>query len=954
MTSRWLSIDLETRSTVDLRKTGAYVYFMHTDTGVWCASYAFDGEPVRRWYAGDPCPADIAEHVAAGGRIRGWNVTFERLCWQHLLGPRHGWPAPALEQFWDTAAQAAAQSLPRSLEDAARVVGLPVQKDKEGAALMLRMARPRRFEADGRPVWWDEPAKIERLALYCDRDVEVERELARRLRPLSDHERQVYLLDQRINDRGIRVDLELVNAAREVVDAALADLDRRLRDVTRGVVGKATRRNDLLVFLDLQGVEVDAVDKAAVRDLLARDDLPEAVRAAMQIRKEAAKASTAKLKAMQAATCPDGRARGLLLYHGAGTGRWAGKLIQPQNLPRDGAQLDAIPVITDRTRSAAERAALVDMIHGPPRGVVSSLLRPCLTAAPGHRLIPVDYSNIEGRGTAWLAGEQWKLEAFRAFDAGHGPDLYKLAYARSFGIAPEAVAKDQRQIGKVMELACFAADVPVVTNNGVKAITAVLPTDLLWDGVEWVPHAGLVPRGVRLTVNVGGISVTPDHLFLVGNRWTRALVLASSESVLSQALATSSANFPWSDTSTDPRAGSLVLLFNAFVGARLTRWLCTTFFAAGLRAAIRALKRRPAVGSRTSGGSRTSWRTTPFDGHSSTASRLASTDATTPTTAGSETTGHEASTCSSLGGPTAGRFSRMSRRCLGTIARAWSWTASTSTAATNRATCASSPAPRTAGTNAASATSKPAFENWKPVYDIAHAGPRSRFTILTDRGPLIAHNCGYQGGVGAFQTFAKLYGITVADEEADRLKTAWRAAHPRTVQLWRDMEDAALWAVRRPGEVVDVAGGKVAFRVRGGFLWMVLPGGRPLAYAQPAIERKLMPWLDRNDNPVWRDAVTYWGVDSRTRQWAKQDAYGGLWVENAVQAIARDIMADAMLRLDAAGYPLVLTVHDEVVPEVEDGVGSVDEVKEIMCRLPDWAAGFPIAAAGEETIRYAK
>lgn len=216
--SKHLHIDLETRSTVDLKKAGQNAYAEHATTDVWVCCYALDDEPVRAWFPGQDCPAVIVEHVAAGGDLYAHNSAFERLIWRHILTPRYGWPRPRLETFWCTAAMAAAMALPRALDDVARVLGLPVRKDKEGAALMMRMARPRQVKPDGALVWWDVPERIQRLAAYCAQDVEVERALTKRLRLLSPDEREVFLLDARINDRGVTLDMRLIEACAQVHD----------------------------------------------------------------------------------------------------------------------------------------------------------------------------------------------------------------------------------------------------------------------------------------------------------------------------------------------------------------------------------------------------------------------------------------------------------------------------------------------------------------------------------------------------------------------------------------------------------------------------------------------------------------------------------------------------------------------------------------------------------------
>lgn len=332
-----LSLDVESRSAVDIKKAGAYRYWEDSSTSLWCACYAFDDEPVETWLPGAPCPPRIAAHVAAGGTVSAWNAAFERLAWRHALAPRHGWPMPAIEQFDDTAAWGAAMGLPRALGDAAKAMGLPEEKDDEGRRLMLQMAKPRRPRKGEDPealFWWDDAERVDRLVAYCVKDVEAERALRRVLLPLSPEEREVYLLDQRMNDRGVAIDVPLVQALLQIVEQAKAKLDDDMALATNYVVRKCSQVSQLTAWLQAQGVPAESLAKAALEDLLLDAFMPENARRALEIRREAAKSSTAKLNAMLAFVCADGRLRGLHLYHGAGTGRWSGKGPQFQNLPR--------------------------------------------------------------------------------------------------------------------------------------------------------------------------------------------------------------------------------------------------------------------------------------------------------------------------------------------------------------------------------------------------------------------------------------------------------------------------------------------------------------------------------------------------------------------------------------------------------------------------------------------
>lgn len=490
MTDRSLSIDVETRSTIDLTKAGLYVYAEHPTTDVLCAAYRFSDEegPCRKlWTRDDPCPQEIVDHVAAGGEIRGWNVAFERMLWWMVLCERYGWPKPALEQFWCTAAEAATMGLPRALGNAAPAVGLEIEKDQAGHRLMLRMCKPKKIEDDGTIIWVEDENSLERLYAYCLKDVDVEMGVAKKVRRMTKAERQVYIVSERVNDRGIYIDMDLVERLADVVDAEKTRINADLKRITNGRVSSASNHGALLDWLRENDIDADSVSKAAVRSLL--EDLPEDNRiyAALSLRQEAAKSSTAKLTAMKRATCIDGRARGTTMYHGATTGRYSGKLIQVHNFPR--AHVDGDPEYAAHLAKTLEAEDLL-MLYGSGMDFAPQMLRPCMRAAPGKELVVNDYSNVEGRMLAFLSGEDWKTTAFRDFDTilpgrfdkkgkplRAGPDLYKLAYAKSFKVDVDAVDDDGRQVGKVLELSMgFAggkgAFQSMARNYGVKVTDA--------------------------------------------------------------------------------------------------------------------------------------------------------------------------------------------------------------------------------------------------------------------------------------------------------------------------------------------------------------------------------------------------------------------------------------------------------------------------------------------------
>jgi DNA polymerase len=446
----YLSIDLETRSAVDLKKTGVYPYAAHPTTDVWCAAYARGDGPVDLWFAGEPLPGDLADALRDPSvYLRAWNANFERILMRDVLAVRHRWPLVPLKRFVCSAVLGRAAGLPGNLEGAAIALGLAEQKDMAGHRLMMQMSRPREVLADGTPLWVEDEdkAKLLRLGQYCRQDVQVEREVFLRLPPAMDaRERKLYLADQRINDRGVLLDLARVRAAQEIADRERARLNREMRRVTRSAVAGATKLTDLTRFVkaDSPGVEVPSLDKETLELLLARAPLGEASRRALEIRQEAGKSSVSKLDAMLLAAGSDGRVRGLLQFYGAGTGRWAGRLVQPQNFPRGAVKM------TPEILSAIDtgRPELVEPF-GQPMEVVSSALRAMLVSAPGKQFFSADYAQIEARVVAWLAGQEDLVRMFR-----NGEPVYEDMASRISEVRIEEVTPEQRQVGKMAVLAC--------------------------------------------------------------------------------------------------------------------------------------------------------------------------------------------------------------------------------------------------------------------------------------------------------------------------------------------------------------------------------------------------------------------------------------------------------------------------------------------------------------------
>ena len=442
-----LHLDFETRSTVDLRVTGAYRYAEDPETEVILACYAVDDGPVQTWFHTDAValPEDLRAALEDDDCIIvAHNAGFEKAMMRYIMGPRHGWPVPPPHRWDDTAARAARQALPRSLEGAAMALGLEVQKDTEGRSLMLRMCRPRSVAEDGKITWWDDDARMKRLAQYCATDVEVERELDKILRQLTPEEREIWLLTEEMNDRGVAIDVDFATYAVQVASEAQEALNKELNEITDGAVTAATNVGKLRQWLLSKGFGVlegedESLNKKAVENLLKSGAIPDDVRRVLEIRLLAGKSSVKKFQAMLDRVSKDGRVRGNLMYHGASTGRWSGAGVQLQNLPRD--------TVKDFDWSRKNLTASMDKVLS----TLSRMVRGSIMAAPEHRLMWADYAAVEARGVAWLAGQTDLIDLFAK-----GGKVYEEMAAVIFNVPAEEIGKDslERFLGKTVILGC--------------------------------------------------------------------------------------------------------------------------------------------------------------------------------------------------------------------------------------------------------------------------------------------------------------------------------------------------------------------------------------------------------------------------------------------------------------------------------------------------------------------
>ena len=442
-----LHLDFETRSACDLKKAGLYVYATHPTTEVILISWAFDFEEVQANLFWESNFKDIKEFVGQGGKVVAQNAAFERVIWNEVLHKRHKWPFLNIEQCRCTMAQSYAMAIPGSLEKAAPALGITQEKDMRGNRVMLKISKPKQITDDGKVIWHDNPEYFEILKAYGKQDVVVERELDSRQIKLSPQEQELWFIDQKINDRGIQIDTQSAHNALVLVESEKEKLNSQMREVTKGAVSKCTATSQLTDWLHFNKVNTEGVAKADVVELLLDPSLPIDVKKALSLRQLANKSSTAKLAAMANSANSDGRVRGTMQFHGASTGRWAGRKLQVHNFPRGVYGQTDIDIIFNIINGPLA-ADNLDLFYESPIKVISDILRSFIVSRPGSRLIWGDWNSIEARILAWLAGEDSVLEIFRK-----GEDVYKYAASKIFKVPYALITKDQRQIGKVAVLA---------------------------------------------------------------------------------------------------------------------------------------------------------------------------------------------------------------------------------------------------------------------------------------------------------------------------------------------------------------------------------------------------------------------------------------------------------------------------------------------------------------------
>ncbi len=443
---RVLEMDIESFSDVDLIKCGVYAYADSPAFEILLFAYSFDGGETQiiDLAQGEKLPAEVEDAIFDVSVTKtAYNANFERTCLSKHFAryiPPESWHCSAV--------QAAMLALPRSLEDVGRVLGLDEQKMKEGKELIRYFCVPcKPTKANGgrtRNLPCHAPEKWELFKTYCKRDVDVEKSIRRKLHnfPIPESEMELYRLDQRINDRGVLVDMGLVEQAIACERLHKEVVTKRAYELTG--LENPNSVAQLKGWLGDMGMEAESLSKKAVAEMIAETDGE--VEELLRLRLLMAKTSVKKYEAMERSVCSDGRVHGMLMFCGANrTSRWSGKIVQIQNLPKN--YIPDLELARDLVKQG--RFEDIELLYDSTPNVLSELIRTAFIPKPGCRFVVADFSAIEARVLAWLSGEQWRLDVFTS----HGK-IYEASASSMFHVPMEEITKTSplRQKGKLAEL----------------------------------------------------------------------------------------------------------------------------------------------------------------------------------------------------------------------------------------------------------------------------------------------------------------------------------------------------------------------------------------------------------------------------------------------------------------------------------------------------------------------
>lgn len=960
--------------------------------------------------AGEQIPLDVVADMIDENVLKvAHNAQFERVCLRaHYLKKGNPKMAEIIgnPRQWDcTAVKAARLGLPMPLADVAEVLKLDAQKDKEGKSLIQFFSVPQKTKllsdrdfylkhfpdawdtymleneldiytipelvngkgGDWKAIWSkffkickdinelnplthvnapkDFPEKWEAYKKYNRQDVIVEQAIDTKLEfyVVTDFERELYILDQKINDRGVLIDLPFVKSVLKIDQVYTDSLWNEAIEITG--LDNPNSATQLKKWLEVEtGETITTLRKEDVTDLMKTAAGDKAQRM-LQIRQELAKTSIKKYDAMLACVCKDGRARGLFQFYGAGrTGRWAGRLIQMQNLPKSDYK-QALQVLRDL--AAEGNADEIDMLFGNIPSQLSQLIRTAFISAEGMQFNVSDFSAIEARVLAYLAGEEWRLDVFR----GDGK-IYEASAAQMFKVPVESITKGNplRQKGKVAELACIAEGQLVLTHLGLVPIENILPLHKVWDGENFVNHDGLVFKGVKNVITYGNLTATADHLVWVEGQ-SRPIQFSDASASGARLLQTGNSR-------TAVRLGE-----NSERGKKMESGLAAPY---GINSLHKLCRRAVDRLSKSCNGI--------IERLSILFSASENTEMVGQTFDGGETALHKSERWE-LFKLRCKRYSVQVREYFGGRSLPDRGVRFTRQEIRDRQGKQQRPL-REGQFEICDQIGEPVKSQRLKTYDILNAGPNNRFTVSN----VLVHNCGYGGGPGALEAMGAL-NMGLQKKELQPLITAWRKANPNIVSFWKTVEKAAIAAVHT--NVLQVVEPGLKFFTEKGTLFIELPSGRRLSYHNPSlssvsvVQVQFKKAVGKNEvgdkayltvdeankgrtlevltiigDPFERRSLSYESMNSDTHQWGKEKTYGGKLVENITQAFARDCLAWSMIELDKLGYYIVGHVHDEIIDESADK--DIHVMEQLMSTEIPWAPGLPLGAEGFVSPFYRK
>ncbi|MFY9191296.1 MAG: DNA polymerase, partial [Tenuifilaceae bacterium] len=747
---------------------------------------------------------------------------------------------------------------------------------------------------------------------------------------------------------GVTLDMTLVQNAIKADGSTRTEILERMKNLTG--LENPNSVQQLIEWLKERGLKTDTLGKKAVAELL--EDAPKPLEEVLLLRQQLAKSSVKKYQVMENVVCKDSRARGLFQFYGDNrTGRWAGRLLQPQNLPRN----DMPDLKEARDLVCSNNISALRLLYESVPDVLSQLIRTAFIPGGGRKFIVADFSSIERVVLAWLAGEQWVLDAYRA-----QKDLYIATASQMFKVPLQNISKGSplRQKGKIADLACIGEGQLVLTDGGLIPIEKITLEYKVWDGENFVEHDGVVFRGEKEAITYAGLTATEDHfVWIEGQKEPVRFAYAAASGAyllrtgnggkavrvgknykpgktLEQKLESLPDVNPMYELRPDPVDTSREFAKGHLQG--LPEVLTTPSGTSVVRQTINSCqaKMRESKGCKLQ-----KLRGKGYQIQFPVCAKSRSLDDREFRLAGQGTRNRqdkkrwplrtgESSVCNEErkfwqqeDHPAEGLESNkmaLYQKCSNEKIGARNVQGGDYTGC------------KVGG----SGKKEELANNGRKVrlYDILNAGPNNRFTV----SDCLVHNCGYGGSVGAFKAMGALE-MGLKEEELQPLVTSWRAANPNIVSFWWAVDRAVTRVVR---ERVTTEIRSIRFFYQSGMLFIALPSQRRLAYVKPRM----------GTNRFGSDCVTYEAI-GRARKWERVQSYGPKFVENIVQAISRDLLSYAIKNLKH--LPIVMHIHDEIVIEASREM-SIEEVCRIMGKVPPWAKGLPLRADGFECAFYQK